>query len=210
MNKKIYAAKNGIIKQKKYYMFLITLMLVGIIAGIIFIFFVDESNKKNIVTKVNDFFIMLKTSKSINYSKSLSNTILLNLLYVLLIWTLGISLIGFPIIIVVLFFRCFVLGLSISSIIYSYGFKGILGSFLYIFPHQIIILILYLLLGFYSLSFCYKLFSLLFLKKTINFNYGMKRYLKILLFSVVISLVISIYEVFISTYFLKLFTSLIK
>ena len=210
MNKKIYAAKNGIIKQKKYYMFLITLMLVGIIAGIIFIFFVDESNKKNIVTKVNDFFIMLKTSKSINYSKSLSNTILLNLLYVLLIWTLGISLIGFPIIIVVLFFRCFVFGLSISSIIYSYGFKGILGSFLYIFPHQIIILILYLLLGFYSLSFCYKLFSLLFLKKTINFNYGMKRYLKILLFSVVISLVISIYEVFISTYFLKLFTSLIK
>ena len=210
MNKKIYAAKNGIIKQKKYYMFLITLMLVGIIAGIIFIFFVDESNKKNIVTKVNDFFIMLKTSKSINYSKSLSNTILLNLLYVLLIWTLGISLIGFPIIIVVLFFRCFVLGLSISSIIYSYGFKGILGSFLYIFPHQIIILILYLLLGFYSLSFCYKLFSLLFLKKTINFNYGMKRYLKILLLSVVISLVISIYEVFISTYFLKLFTSLIK
>ena len=210
MNKKIYAAKNGIIKQKKYYMFLITLMLVGIIAGIIFIFFVDESNKKNIVTKVNDFFIMLKTSKSINYSKSLSNTILLNLLYVLLIWTLGISLIGFPIIIVVLFFRCFVFGLSISSIIYSYGFKGILGSFLYIFPHQIIILILYLLLGFYSLSFCYKLFSLLFLKKTINFNYGMKRYLKILLLSVVISLVISIYEVFISTYFLKLFTSLIK
>ena len=210
MNKKIYVAKNGIIKQKKFYLFLITLMLIGIISGILFIFFVDDINKKNIIDKVSDFFSALKTSSSINYTKSLSNTILLNLLYVLLIWILGISLIGFPIIIIVLFFKCFIFGLSISSIICSYGFKGIIGAFLYIFPHQIIILILYLLLGFYSLSFCFKLFNHLFLKRTVNFNYGMKKYLKILLLCSIISLITSLYEVFISTYFLKLFTTLIK
>ena len=210
MNKKILKAKDTLLRQKKFYMFLITLMLIGFISGIVFIFFTSNESKVNITKKVIDFFDTVKASTGINYGKSLINTLLTNLLYVLLIWILGISLIGFPIIIGLLFFKSFILGLSISSIITSYGLKGILGAFLYIFPHGIILIILYLLLGFYSLSFCYKLFSHLFLKRTINFNYGMNRYLKILVISIFFTILISLYQVFISTYFLKLFTSFIK
>lgn len=210
MNKKIVKAKDAFLRQKKFYMFLVTLMLIGFISGIIFIFFTSASNKANITKKVIEFFDTIKASTGINYGKSLVNTLFTNLLYVILIWLLGISLIGFPIIIGILFFKSFILGLSISSIISSFGIKGLLGSFLYIFPHNIILIILYLLLGFYSLSFCYKLFSHLFLKRSINFNYGMNRYLKILGISIIITILISLYQVFLSTYFLKLFTSLIK
>ena len=210
MNKKIVKAKDAFLRQKKFYMFLVTLMLIGFISGIIYIFFTSASNKANITKKVIEFFDTIKASTGINYGKSLVNTLFTNLLYVILIWLLGISLIGFPIIIGILFFKSFILGLSISSIISSFGIKGLLGSFLYIFPHNIILIILYLLLGFYSLSFCYKLFSHLFLKRSINFNYGMNRYLKILGISIIITILISLYQVFLSTYFLKLFTSLIK
>ena len=117
---------------------------------------------------------------------------------------------GFPIILGILFIKSFIFGFSISSIVATYKIKGILGAFLYIFPHQIIILILYLLLGFYSLSFCYKLFSHLFLKKTVNFKRGMNKYLKILVISIVASITVTFYEVFLSTYFMKFFTMLLK
>ena len=210
MNRKIVKAKDALLRQKKFYMFLFTLMLIGFISGIVFIFFTSNENKINITKKVTEFFNTIKASTGINYGKSLINTLLTNLLYVILIWLLGISLIGFPIIIGILFFKSFVLGLSVSSIISSYGLKGVLGAFLYIFPHSIILIILYLLLGFYSLSFCYKLFCHLFLKRSINFNYGMSKYLKILLISIFISILVSLYQVFLSTYFLKIFTSIIK
>lgn len=210
MNKKIIKAKDAILRQKKFYVFLITLMFIGFISGIIFIFFTSNDNKTNIIKNVTDFFNTVKASTGINYGKSLLNTLLINVLYVFLIWILGISLIGFPVIIGILFFKSFIIGLSISSIIASYGFKGLLGAFLYIFPHNVILIILYLLLGFYSISFCYKLFSHLFLKRTINFNYGMNKYIKILLISIFLSIMVSFYQVYISTYFLKLFTTLIK
>ena len=210
MNNKLYAAKNSIIKQKKLYKLIITLMIFGIISGILFIFFINKESKNNTLSSIKNFFDLMNTSTGVNYGKSLLNTLINNIGYVLLIWLLGISIIGLPITIILAFMKSFILGFSISSIISCYKIKGILGAFLYIFPHQIIILFIYLLLSFSSISFSIKLFKSLFLKQNINFRIVMQKYIKILLISLVSSIIISLYEVFISTYFIKLFTMLLK
>lgn len=210
MNNKLYAAKNSIIKQKKLYRIIITLMLFGIISGILFIFFISKESKTKALVSIKNFFDLMNTSTGINYGKSLLNTLVNNIGYVLLIWLLGISIIGLPITIVLAFIKSFIVGFSISSIISCYKAKGILGAFLYVFPHQIIILFIYLLLSFYSISFSIKLFKSLFLKQTINFRVVMQKYIKILLISLIGIIIVSLYEVFISTYFIKLFTMLLK
>ena len=210
MNNKLYSAKNSIIKQKKLYRIIITLMLFGIISGILFIFFISKESKTKALVSIKNFFDLMNTSTGINYGKSLLNTLVNNIGYVLLIWLLGISIIGLPITIVLAFMKSFIVGFSISSIISCYKAKGILGAFLYVFPHQIIILFIYLLLSFYSISFSIKLFKSLFLKQTINFRVVMQKYIKILLISLIGIIIVSLYEVFISTYFIKLFTMLLK
>lgn len=210
MNNRLYAAKNSIIKQKKLYRIIITLMIFGIISGILFIFFISKESKTKALVSIKNFFDLMNTSTGINYGKSLLNTLVNNIGYVLLIWLLGISIIGLPITIVVAFMKSFIVGFSISSIISCYKAKGILGAFLYVFPHQIIILFIYLLLSFYSISFSIKLFKSLFLKQTINFRVVMQKYIKILLISLIGIIIVSLYEVFISTYFIKLFTMLLK
>lgn len=210
MNNKLYAAKNSIIKQKKLYRIIITLMIFGIISGILFIFFISKESKTKALVSIKNFFDLMNTSTGINYGKSLLNTLVNNIGYVLLIWLLGISIIGLPITIILAFMKSFIVGFSISSIILCYKAKGILGAFLYVFPHQIIILFIYLLLSFYSISFSIKLFKSLFLKQTINFRVVMQKYIKILLISLIGIIIVSLYEVFISTYFIKLFTMLLK
>lgn len=210
MNNKLYAAKNSIIKQKKLYRIIITLMIFGIISGILFIFFISKESKTKALVSIKNFFDLMNTSTGINYGKSLLNTLVNNIGYVLLIWLLGISIIGLSITIVLAFMKSFIVGFSISSIISCYKAKGILGAFLYVFPHQIIILFIYLLLSFYSISFSIKLFKSLFLKQTINFRVVMQKYIKILLISLIGIIIVSLYEVFISTYFIKLFTMLLK
>lgn len=210
MNNKLYAAKNSIIKQKKLYRIIITLMIFGIISGILFIFFISKESKTKALVSIKNFFDLMNTSTGVNYGKSLLNTLVNNIGYVLLIWLLGISIIGLPITIVLAFMKSFIVGFSISSIISCYKAKGILGAFLYVFPHQIIILFIYLLLSFYSISFSIKLFKSLFLKQTINFRVVMQKYIKILLISLTGVIIVSLYEVFISTYFIKLFTMLLK
>lgn len=205
----IKKTKNSILKQKKLYLFLIGLMVTGLIAGILFWFVISKEDKLLVTKNLTNFFSCIKEGNSINYGASLLNSVVTSLIYVILIWLLGISIIGLPIILVMMATKSFIVGFSIAGIISSYGLKGIVGAFVYVFPHQIVFLLLLILLGFYASAFCIKLFKYLFLKQMINFKETMRKYLKILGISCLSVLVISLFETFISTYFIKLFTLLI-
>lgn len=209
MNLGIKRTKNNIMKQKKLYLFLIGLVIVGIIVGILFWFVINNEDKLLVTKNLNNFFECIKKGNAINYWGSLFNSLVTGLIYIVLIWLLGISIVGLPIILIIITIKSFIVGFSISSIIASYGLKGILGAFVYTFPHQIIFLLLLILLGFYAASFCFKLFKYLFLKQSINFKDAMRKYFKILIISLIVVLLTSLYETFIATYFIKLFTLLI-
>ena len=185
--------------QKRLYLILIGLAIVSIIIGIIFIFFISNDNKTYIKESLNNYFNNQNTS--INYFfKSLFN----NFIYVIVIWVLGISIIGIPIIIFMYLFKSFLLGFSISSIINSYGLKGILISLIDILPGKFLYLIIILLITFYSLSFSLKIIKNLFFKRPVNFRESMNKYSKILVICLISSLLITIYQVFIESILLKL------
>jgi len=202
MKKGIFKAKTNIANQKKLYIFLIGLALLSLISGIIFIFLIKEENLKEISKKITIYFTEINNANKLNI---LINSIINNFIYIITIWILGISLIGLPIILIIFIFKNFITGLSISSIIYTYKINGIIKTIIHIFPHQIILLIILLLISFYSISFCIKLFKYLFLKKIINFKEVMQKYLKILIISLLVTLFTSIYEAYISTYLLNYF-----
>jgi len=209
MNIGIMKAKNSIMSQRKLYLFLIGLIIVGLISGILFLFAINDTDKSLVLDNLTSFFTGIKDGQGINYGDSLINSLLTNIIYILLIWLLGISIIGLPIILIIVAIKTFIIGFSISSIISIYGFKGVIGAICYTVPHQLVYIFLLLLLSFYSVSFCIKLFKYLFLKQSINFKLAMQRYLKILIISIGIGILSSLLEVFVSTYLIKLFTLLI-
>lgn len=200
--------KDNILKQKKIYIILISLIILGIILGISYIFFINDNDLKLVKTEIKSFFNLIKTNK-IDYESGIINSLSTNILYCTGIWLLGISIIGIPIVIILLIFKSFIMGFSISSIINIYGFKGILGALTYIFPHQLLFLLIMLLISFYSINFSIKLFKYLFLHKNIDLKNIMKRYIKIYIISIIGAILISLIEIYLSPYIIKLFTYLI-
>lgn len=197
MKRKINLSKNK--NQKKLYLLLIGLAVISFIVGCLFIFVISKENNSFIKENLTNYFSNIKPSFSL-FFKTLFNYFI----YVIIIWILGISIIGIPIIIFMYLFKSFLLGFSLSSIMNSFGFKGILISLFDLFPHKISFLIVLLLVTFYSISFSIKLIKHLFFKKPINFRESMNKYFKILIISLSCSLIISIYEVFISLYLINL------
>lgn len=204
MNKIINKAKSNVINQKKKYLFLSVIMLVGIISGILFIFFVSKEDKLQIKEQLELFLINIK-NKNLNNVTSLINSLLSNGLYLVSFWILGISIIGIPIIVFLLFLKSFIFGFSIVSIIYNYGFNGIMLAIMYQIPHNLVYLVLLLLLSFYAINFSIKLFRLLFLKENISLGIYFKRYNKILLVCILCSIVCSIFEIFVTPVLMNLF-----
>ena len=196
-------------KEKKKYLFLVSIVIIGIIIGILFANILNNNDRILVNDKITNFFINIKDNKDINYLKNFKNIFLNNITYITLIWLLGLSIIGIVCNIFILFFKSFTIGFSIGSIIYIYLYKGILGSFLYIFPHTIINIFIMIILVYYANNLSIKLFKLLFLKKDIKFNELIKKYSRIYLYSLGFILISSILETFIQPLILKLFTFLI-
>ncbi len=116
--------------------FLLGILLIGILAGSLFIVMLNSSDKTMIKDYLEQFTNSVQSHK-LNYGQALMSSLGTNLFFVIMIWLLGISVIGLPIMIFFYFSKAFILGFSVSSIIYQYKLKGCLLAFFYVFPHHI-------------------------------------------------------------------------
>lgn len=200
MKKKMFISKNKTQNQKKLYIFLIGLAILAFIFGCLFILMISDDSVIMIKNNLVNYFENAVSSVPLFFRSLFSNFI-----YLIIIWILGISIIGIPIILFMFLFKSFLFGFSLSSIVSSFGFKGILLSFIQLIPHKFTFLCVLLLITFYSISFSLKIFKNFFLKRPINFRDSMNKYIKILFLSLIITLFISLYEGFVANYLVNFF-----
>ncbi len=183
------------IKNNKLLFILLIIIIISIIIGILFPSIISNSNKKLILSYLDNFFYKIKKS-NLNYTNAFISSISTNTIISIFIWLLGISIIGILFIIALLIIKSFILGFSFSSIITSYGLKGIIIGLVYIIP-LILNLFIYLVLCYYAIDFSLILFNYLFKKRTNIGNNIVKRYIKVLIISIIFLLISSLIEIYI-------------
>lgn len=208
MKKYMNIIKSNIRINKNLFVFLAVIVAVGVASGSIFVTFLNSSDKQIVINYLNDFLNSINSSK-LNYGITLTNTLIFTLGIGLLIWLLGISIIGFIFIILILFIKSFSLGFSLGSIIINFKFKGIMLSFLYIVPHHVINMMIYILISSYALVLSYKLVNSFMKKSSFDFKNIFQRYNFILMFSLIILFISTLYEVYCMPYLLKFLNNII-
>ena len=195
MKKYMDKLKSNIRINKNLFVFLVVIIAVGIAAGSVFVTVLNNEDKVMVSDYLNNFLNNLN-SNNLNYSGTLVNTLIFTLGGALLIWLLGISVIGFILILLFLFIKAFALGFSIGSIIINFNFKGILIALAYIVPHHIINMMIFLLISSYALILSYRLINSFTKKKSFEFKGILNKYLFVLGFSLIILLISVLYEVY--------------
>lgn len=209
MKKQWDKLKSIFIINKQITIFLIGLSIVAVVAGAFYITILNKTDQSLVKTSINEFFNNINNN-NLNYMASLKNIILTNVGFIIVIWLLGISVIGIPIIIFLFFSKAFVIGFSISSIIFNYKLKGTLLSLFYIFPHHIINIYIYIILIAYAISLSFKIIESIIKRKSIDFKVVMNKYLYVLLVSLIVIVITSLFEIFAMPAILKIILSLVK
>ena len=184
-----------------------SIFIIGIITGSIFIMVINTNDKSLIVEHITKFFSNVNSS-DYSYLDSLKNMLSLNYFYVIVIWVLGLSILGILVNIFLTYLKGFIIGFTTSSLIITYGFKSILAVILYIIPHTLINSLVIIVLTIYSITFSRYLLIQIFQKKDMKTKNFMKKYLIILLIAVALTLVSSISEVYLFPFLLKLIIKL--
>ncbi|MDK2835413.1 MAG: stage sporulation protein [Thermosediminibacterales bacterium] len=142
---------------------LVTLVLaLGIAVGSIAAKGLNVEQKENLIGFLNMFFNtsdISRIDKTILFKTSLIN----NLKTALLIYVLGVTIIGIPIILLILLIRGFILGFTVGFLINEMALKGFVFSVFSLLPQNLFILPAILSMGVSATSFC-----LILIKRRIN------------------------------------------
>lgn len=208
MKKKMDKLKEYLKMNKKVFVFLFILFIIGLAAGSIFRVTLNDNDTSLVSTYLDNYINSIKDN-TIVFKDTFFNSISSNLLITVLIWLLGISVIGLPIIIFLFFYKSFVVGFAISSVLMKYKVKGLLLSIIYIFPHHIINILLLMVLISYAFLISIGIINAVIKRKEISFKDITYKYLIILGLISLVLIFLSLYEAFIVPKLIKLIIPLL-
>lgn len=112
-----------IIKNKKNFFIIAIIFIIGISSGIVFINTSNNFQKEEINNYVNLLIKNIKDTDNINKIDLLFLSIKQNVIFILIVWFLGCTIIGGLFIYVMILYKGFAIGYTISSIIAVLGVK---------------------------------------------------------------------------------------
>lgn len=130
---------NHIADNIKEYVIITLIFVIGIVVGVVFINNSSDGQKSEINNYITNFVSSLKdTNNTIDKTALLKDTIKSNVLLAILLWFMGCTVVGVPIVYAIIAYRGFALSYTISSIVATLGGKGIIFSILTLLLHNII------------------------------------------------------------------------
>ena len=134
------------------FIIIIIVLLIGIILGSISIKALNTQQKDNLVEYINLFFQKVDIN-TINNNIVLKHSIINNTKFILIIWVLGLTIIGIPFIMLLIFVKAFTIGFTVGFLVDELGFKGIIFSTISLLPQNIINVPSYIIISVSAISF---------------------------------------------------------
>ena len=130
--------KNYIKNNYKEYILASMLFVIGIFVGVMIINNSKENQISEITEFINQFIEKYKGLENINQEGLVVTSIKQNLIFAFVLWLAGTTVIGMPIVLIIILLRGTILGFTISSITVTLGLpKGILFCLISIVLHNI-------------------------------------------------------------------------
>ncbi|MDC1541876.1 stage II sporulation protein M [Candidatus Pseudothioglobus singularis] len=201
--------KSGVAEHVKehttIYLFMTILFLTGIIFGAIIVNSMNFIQKQDLFFYLEQFFGEITSEQSINHMSVLKESFFYHVKYLFTLFILGLSVIGLPIVWILLFVKGLVVGFSVGFIVNQLGGQGLLLASLSIAPQNLIIIPVYIIAGSLSMIFSLTLLSKLFSRRnSISIFQPLSKYAVMFLFLVGISFIAALLEAYVANEAMKM------
>ncbi|MGD6804068.1 stage II sporulation protein M [Rossellomorea vietnamensis] len=162
------SAKNPVIEHvqshSSIYLFILTLFLMGVIFGAVVVNSLSFTQKEDLYFYLGQFFGEISDGKIASSEELFRQSFLHNVKYLGFMWLLGISIIGLPLIFILLFMKGVVIGFSVGFLVNQMDWDGFLLSFAAVLPQNIVIIPAFIFISVISVSFSLTLIRKIFMK----------------------------------------------
>src|SRR5690625_3119750 len=147
------------------YIFMIILFLNCIVFGAIIVNSMSFMQKQDLFFYLERFFNQITADQQVEGKSIFVSSFFYHIRYLLLLCLLGLSVIGLPLVWILLFLKGLVVGFSVGFIVNQLGMQGLLLASLAIAPQNLVIIPIYIIGGSLSMIFSLTLLGKLFSRK---------------------------------------------
>jgi stage II sporulation protein M len=168
MRKRSLATVWGQHVQEHYsiYVFTVVLFLMGVIFGAIVVNSLNFSQKEDLYYYLTRFFGQVSEGNLASSYDLLRESFLQNVKYIGLMWILAMSLVGLPLILILLFLKGMVVGFTVGFLVSQMGWHGFLLAFVSVVPQNIVLIPVFMVMATISVAFSLKMIRHQFIKRT--------------------------------------------
>ena len=193
--------KEHVVNNKKEYMLVLLLFIIGIFLGVFFINHIQETQKLEITTYLSTFMEKMKNTETLDYMELLKNSIGQNILLAVVLWFFGTTVIGIPVVFGLILYRGCCLGYTISVCVTILGLpQGVLFALILLLLQNIIFIPAILALAVSGFKL-YK--SIIKDRNKENIKIEVARHTVFSFIMLLLLMVASVIEIFLSTNILK-------
>lgn len=166
MKKRLYQndAASYVREHSSIFLFIVILFLMGVIFGAIVVNSMSITQKEDLFYYLSQFFGQILNGKVAENNDLFAQSFLHNSKFIGLIWILGISIIGLPVILILLFIKGLVVGFTVGFLVSQLGLKGFLLALVSILPQNLIIIPVFILMAAISVVFSLRMIKKQFFK----------------------------------------------
>ncbi|MBR1413859.1 MAG: hypothetical protein IJ574_04245 [Bacilli bacterium] len=189
---------NGFSNRKRIIIFMITILILGIITGIIYYYKLPNLTKNVLLENISN--TILKSNISI---------MITHIIMLIIILISSFIIVGLPLSYFCLFYEGLSIGFNIIVLFTYKGVKGLIYSLIYNILYKFIFIAMFLIFIYKITSLTYNIFKLIILKDK-NIKRTISNKLKSILLIILFIFIVDIINYFLNPYILNVFKNLLK
>lgn len=186
------------------YLFIAVLFFMGIVFGTLIVHSLGYQQRADLFYYFQQFLVELDKDEALDVRYVLFQNFFHYLKYTGIIWILGLSIIGLPIILIMLFLKGVFIGFTIGFLVHQLGAKGFAFSLVAVIPQNVIIVPTILVLSVLSISFSLKLIAYLFGHKGYQHKPNIPKYVGVMFWVALLVFKVSLFQTYISPLLMKM------
>jgi stage II sporulation protein M len=186
------------------YVFTLVLFTMGVSFGAVIVNSLAMSQKQDLIGYLGQFFVELNQGLANNPKEAFQQTFAHYLKYIGFIWILGLSIIGLPIILVMIFLKGLVLGFTVGFLVNQWHWKGLYLAVLSVLPQNILVIPAIIIVGTAGIAFSLRLIRSRFNRRGDSIYPHFLRYSLLVFLMGIVFCFVSFFEAFASPALMKL------
>lgn len=191
------------------YVFVSVLFAVGVVFGALMVNALSLEQKQEITRYLGSFFQTMNQNSELDGRQAFFQVFSMHMKWIALIWVMGLSVIGLPLVLVLDFLKGVLIGFTVGYIVGQLSWKGMLFALVSVAPQNLIIIPVLIICSVTALSFSIYMIKNRFIGRGGTMFQPLIRYTAGTCSLAIVLCIISVYEAYLSPILMKWVTPML-